>query len=314
MDENKKVILTWPLEIENNAFKTIGTISSRLYNRFNNINTFYDAGLRRYNDKIDTSNLDSNYNAEVEKYYKIIIEKAKQTILKKASFVIAFLPKRNRTCWLELFLHEAKQSRLPILAVDGYRTEKYSNSYKNLTLRNIGLIHCNHKTILKTITTSGKSLEYKESNLSCTKPIEKDIIDFNEILLNKFKSSPNLLHNLSSREFEEFIAYIMLKRNYKVSLTAKTKDNGVDIYAIEKDDKSKILLLIECKKYRIDRPVGIKIIREMIGTLIIHEATHGIVVSSSYFSKEARDRISKLELNIGLKDHMDILNWINKLD
>ena len=101
----------------------------------------------------------------------------------------------------------------------------------------------------------------------------------------------------------------MEKNGYDVTLTQATRDNGVDIYAVKTDGFGKFLTVVDCKKYREDRKIGIGVVREMIGTLQIENASHAMLATTSSFSSVARNFEQERQFAISLRDHSDILQW-----
>ena len=79
----------------------------------------------------------------------------------------------------------------------------------------------------------------------------------NERLIDYLQSNPREIHNLDSRQFEELIAFQLQKDGWETCLTAPTRDGGFDIRAIQKIGGFEFCLLVEAKKYRADRPVGV---------------------------------------------------------
>ena len=144
--------------------------------------------------------------------------------------------------------------------------------------------------------------------------VRTDICEINDWMLNDLKKNPTKLYQLSSREFEKLIAKIFIKKGYSVELTPATRDNGRDIL-VAKNDIISFLFFVECKKYSPDRPVGIEVIQRLFGVISAEKATGGIIATTSYFSKPARDYIQEqhLEHKITLQDYNVITNLLESL-
>lgn len=54
-------------------------------------------------------------------------------------------------------------------------------------------------------------------------------------LLARLKNNPEILRELSPRQFEELIADLLYRQGYKVDLTPSTRDGGLDMYAARSD-------------------------------------------------------------------------------
>lgn len=119
--------------------------------------------------------------------------------------------------------------------------------------------------------------------------IRINISEVNDELLKLLINNPDYLYQLSSRRFEELIAEILIRKGYNVELTSVTRDGGKDIYAARQDDLGSFLYLVECKKYAPNHHVGIDVIQRLYGVVSDEKATAGIIVTTSYFTKSAKD-------------------------
>lgn len=84
-------------------------------------------------------------------------------------------------------------------------------------------------------------------------------------------------------EFEELLAEAFRRQKYSVQLRGGNRpDGGVDI-ALEKHGE---LTLVQCKHWR-SRRVGVKVVRELLGSMTNARAQRGIVVASGSFTPDA---------------------------
>jgi hypothetical protein len=104
------------------------------------------------------------------------------------------------------------------------------------------------------------------------------------------------LFALEAFEFEREIAKLHEKLGYEVEQTKATGDGGKD--AIMWKNKTKYLL--ECKKYRTGNQVGRRDIQIFHSAILTDNAEGGFFVTTSDFSKEAREYVVDHKLNINL--------------
>ncbi len=144
--------------------------------------------------------------------------------------------------------------------------------------------------------------------------IKIEISDMDEQLLYEISQNPILLHQLSSYEFERIIAKIFEKRGFSVKITPKTRDGGKDIF-IAKNDLCSFLFYVECKKYAPNRPVGIEVIQRLYGVISAEKATGGIIATTSYFAKPAKNYIQEHQLDhqLTLQDYDTLVDIINNI-
>ncbi len=140
-----------------------------------------------------------------------------------------------------------------------------------------------------------------------------DVKNVNDQLLKRVHSNPSLMYELSSRRFEEFVAEVLDRLGYTVTLTPASRDGGKDLYAAKKDHLGSFLYVVECKKYAPDNPVGVGLIRQLNGVVQAEQATAGILATTSFFTKDAREFQRRIPHQMGLKDFIGIQEWLREV-
>lgn len=109
-----------------------------------------------------------------------------------------------------------------------------------------------------------------------------------QAIINDFYQNEDLLKTISPRKFEEVIAELFRFHRYKVLLTQQTRDGGFDM-SMEKvlDDGTPFRALVECKRY--NSKVGVETIRCFSAVAYRQKVRHGILVTSSYFTKDVEN-------------------------
>lgn len=212
--------------------------------------------------------------------------------------------------WQASALNQAVQRGRPIL---GLITDKASPASMAFHKRlNIPVVEWAWSNIVPILDGEYPSLDFKPDD--CALILPRAILEVNfpamsceltRILLKE----PHVIHQFSPRQFEEYVAYLLEKLGYQVTLTQQTRDHGVDIYALHKDSLGDILTIIDCKKYSLSRPVGVGVVRSLYGVLQIEKASHAMVATTSTFSDQAQALQKEYRHQISLKDHADLLEW-----
>jgi restriction system protein len=140
--------------------------------------------------------------------------------------------------------------------------------------------------------------------------IKPSIVVANEALLEKLKRQPDSIFQLPSRKFEELVAELLDGMGFEVELTKATRDGGKDILAYMNTGIGKFLCLVEAKKYRQDRTVGVELVRTLYGTLCDYQANSAMLVTTSSFSPDARAFQKKHEYQLALQDYGNVVQWI----
>lgn len=143
--------------------------------------------------------------------------------------------------------------------------------------------------------------------------IISDIISVSDEFLKKLHDKPELLYELTPRGFEELVAELLNRLEYEVTLTPASRDGGKDIYAAKKDPLGTFLYIVECKKYAPDNRVGVGLIRQLNGVVQAEQATAGILATTSFFSRDAKEFQKTIPFLISLKDYFGIQNWLKSI-
>ena len=140
--------------------------------------------------------------------------------------------------------------------------------------------------------------------------VRPQIVVVENQLIEKLKKKPESVYSLNSREFEEVIADLLDGMGYNVTLTPQSADGGKDIIAEMSTELGKILCLVEAKKYRADRKIGVELVRTLYGTVCHHNASSGMLVTSSSFTSGAEKFQNEHEYQIALRDFTDVAKWV----
>jgi len=132
-------------------------------------------------------------------------------------------------------------------------------------------------------------------------------------LIDRIILNPKILYDVSSRDFEELIAHVFHKSGFEVELTKQSRDGGRDIIALKSDLGIPVKFLIECKRYAKSKPVGVSLVRNLFGVQQQEGANKSILVTTSTFTREAKEFANAkhtTEWLMDLKDYEDVYNWV----
>jgi hypothetical protein len=116
---------------------------------------------------------------------------------------------------------------------------------------------------------------------------------------------------LTPRRFEELVADVFAHHGFHVRLTQQTRDNGADILVFDRNGV--IDAIIECKRYRNNRHVGISSLRELVGAAVDWRVRRAKLVTSSDFSAVVRSKSADYKLrgfDIDLVAASDLLSML----
>jgi restriction system protein len=136
------------------------------------------------------------------------------------------------------------------------------------------------------------------------------VVDANQALLEHIRANPGQLYSLQPRRFEELVAHILRERGYEVTLTPSSKDGGFDMSAARRDDLGSFLYLVECKRYAPQHKVGVSIVRSLHGVVQQQKANAGIIVTTSFFTRGAREFQEEVPHQLQLQDYLALQKWL----
>lgn len=133
-------------------------------------------------------------------------------------------------------------------------------------------------------------------------------------LIKELLANPQELSRVPDRFFEKLVADLLAADGWSVDLVVRTNAHGPDIVACSTQliKNTPLRLIVECKRYREDRPVGIREIRNLVYWVEQeYQATLGLLATSSYFTKDAISLVGERHTwRLSLRDSTDIINWL----
>jgi len=139
-------------------------------------------------------------------------------------------------------------------------------------------------------------------NFEASKVLRITFEEINEELIQYLAANPEKMRELSPRKFEELVADMFHNQGFSVTLTPSVRDGGMDVIAVQKNGIGTVMVIVECKRYAIDNKVGVEIVRGLYGVVEQKRATRGIIATTSYFTKGAKEFRNDLPYRIGLAD------------
>ncbi|MEM9543917.1 MAG: restriction endonuclease [Cyanobacteria bacterium P01_E01_bin.42] len=132
----------------------------------------------------------------------------------------------------------------------------------------------------------------------------------------------NTLYNLESGQFENVCAKLYQDMGYHVEITQPTRDGGIDIICRKDEKGEKNKLLVQCKRCKNKKKIGIGDIRELLGIVSNEKATKGFFITTSDFSPDCysfAENNDRIEL-INCVDFIRLMNqyngkyWLDRID
>jgi predicted helicase len=125
---------------------------------------------------------------------------------------------------------------------------------------------------------------------------------------------PEAMRDLSAWEFQVYIAALIERKwGRKVELGPRGADDGVDVRAERPGEFGLELLLVQCKHPRPGKPVRVNDVRLLHFQVIKQDATRGLLVSDSRFTRNALQEIQASRYRMEGADGERIRQWLEAL-
>lgn len=164
---------------------------------------------------------------------------------------------------------------------------------------------------IATLQTLYDAVPYGLGQLSASR-IATVSVDTWDALLRDLGRQPELVHSIDPRKFEELVAELLNRSGLIARITPATRDGGRDILAFHETAVGSHLYLVECKRYRPDRPVAVSLVRQLYGVVTQERATAGLLVTTSHFTTDALRFRETIRNQLTLKDYHQLAAWIRK--
>jgi hypothetical protein len=135
-----------------------------------------------------------------------------------------------------------------------------------------------------------------------------------DYVIRQLAQSPLDLTTIDPHEFEELVAELLRREGYAdVALTSRSHDGGRDLLVATNTALGQHLYFVECKRYQQENPVGVGLVRSLYGVVEAERATAALLVTTSYFTRDAVRFKEQVPHRLALTDYKQLVNWLRRL-
>lgn len=131
------------------------------------------------------------------------------------------------------------------------------------------------------------------------------VIDMRNRKLIRVARYAEHLQLMTPTRFEHLCKTLFANQGYKVRHVGEQSDGGVDLLV----SKDGVRSVVQCKRYS-RSPVGRPVLQQLYGTFEDERAKHGFLITTSYFSRPAREFAKGKPIT--LVDRRRLVLWINQ--
>lgn len=146
-------------------------------------------------------------------------------------------------------------------------------------------------------------------------PIRIEVIGIGPTLSRYLASDPELVHQLSPNQFEEFICDRLFAMGMEPRRTGNVnqRDGGIDIFFWPRGKSSfPFLGAAQVKHHRnSSKKEGTSTVRNLVGALADHPISAAMLVTNTFFTADAQWYARERAKLIRLRDYDDITRWLN---
>lgn len=174
--------------------------------------------------------------------------------------------------------------------------------------------------LLKMSSHQNQSIGSSFSYRAYTEPINLDTLFkseqlpktqyFDQRFINFLFENENLMDKIHWRQFEGLVAEYFSREGYSVHLGKGRKDGGIDIIA--KNTMNDTITIIQCKKYKEDRPVSIESVKAFCFDLIDGKYDQGVIITTSYLT-DGEKKLYQNKYNISEIEKNDLKKLLFKM-
>lgn len=138
------------------------------------------------------------------------------------------------------------------------------------------------------------------------------VVPVSDELLKFLAQHPQALRTLGWRKFEEVVARLLEKSGFTAHVQAGSKDDGVDIIAVQHEDVLEdLVLLVQCKQ--VERNVGVRVVRELYGVTNQRNASMGLLVTTAAFTQPAHEFQRPVAARLSLRGYEKLRKWLKRV-
>lgn len=266
------------------------------------INFNYEEGLKDLKKSLNTI-----YTPEVLEINK----KIKETISFNTSFAVPEISQRLSEILKQISSQMPDMSNLPKLYIEELRQhlnvvqvhQENATEQEKIEEREV-----NQRLLNEIYVPDQKKIITSESPVITVAPINDEVLCY-------LRDNPEEWYKLTGEQFEMVMQEIYTRLGYQVERTKATRDGGKDLIIRKPELLGDFIYYVECKKYAPNRHIGLGIVQRFKCVVDTDNVNGGMLATTSFFTKDARDFVlnNNLDCQVKFHDFNTINGFLNKV-
>lgn len=266
------------------------------------INFNYEEGLKDLKKSLNTI-----YTPEVLEINK----KIKETIAFNTSFAVPEISQRLSEILKQISSQMPDMSNLPKLYIEELRQhlnvvqvhQENATEQEKIEEREV-----NQRLLNEIYVPDQKKIITSESPVITVAPINDEVLCY-------LRDNPEEWYKLTGEQFEMVMQEIYTRLGYQVERTKATRDGGKDLIIRKPELLGDFIYYVECKKYAPNRHIGLGIVQRFKCVVDTDNVNGGMLATTSFFTKDARDFVlnNNLDCQVKFHDFNTINGFLNKV-
>jgi restriction system protein len=127
-------------------------------------------------------------------------------------------------------------------------------------------------------------------------------------------AQPGHLSAIHWRQFEHLTGEYFRRNGYIVRIGPGRRDGGVDVIAERTDvTVGPELVVIQCKRFGDNNPIGVDSVRAFWATVTDQNATRGLIATTSRLTIGAKDYCDARRYRLGAADAANVGQWLTQM-
>jgi restriction system protein len=132
---------------------------------------------------------------------------------------------------------------------------------------------------------------------------------FDQKFLDYLAKNQDDLEKIHWRNFERFCAEFFNRLGYVIQLGPGSKDGGIDIRAFDENNRQSPLIVIQCKRYKVEKKVDIETVKAFYTDVLFEKAKHGVIVTTSHVAPGGKKTSQARSFPLSFAENEDVKKW-----